>query len=54
MSRIVVVGDVMTDVVATLAGPIARGSDTPARIVQRGGGGGRQRRRLARAGRRAR
>jgi ribokinase len=38
--RIVVVGDVMTDVVATLAGPVARGSDTPARITQAPGGAG--------------
>ncbi len=38
--RIVVVGDVMTDVVAALSGPIAHGSDTPARIVRRGGGAG--------------
>jgi ribokinase len=38
--RIVVVGDVMTDVVATLSGPIAHGSDTPARVVRRGGGAG--------------
>jgi sugar/nucleoside kinase (ribokinase family) len=38
--RIVVVGDVMTDVVATLAGPVARGSDTPARIAQAPGGAG--------------
>ena len=38
MSRIVVAGDVMCDVVATLGGPIAHGSDTPALIVQRGGG----------------
>ncbi len=38
MSRIVVAGDVMTDVVATVGGPIAHGSDTAARIVQRGGG----------------
>ena len=38
--RIVVVGDVMTDVVAALSGPIAQGSDTAARIVQRGGGAG--------------
>jgi sugar/nucleoside kinase (ribokinase family) len=37
-SRIVVAGDVMSDVVATLGGPIAHGSDSPARIVQRGGG----------------
>jgi ribokinase len=38
--RIVVAGDVMTDVVASLSGAISRGSDTPARIVQRGGGAG--------------
>jgi ribokinase len=38
--RVVVVGDVMTDVVASLSGPIAHGSDTPARVVQRGGGAG--------------
>jgi sugar/nucleoside kinase (ribokinase family) len=36
--RIVVAGDVMSDVVATVGGPLAHGSDTPARIVQRGGG----------------
>jgi sugar/nucleoside kinase (ribokinase family) len=39
-SRIVVAGDVMTDVVASLSGPVAHGSDTPARVVQRGGGAG--------------
>jgi ribokinase len=39
-ARIVVVGDVMTDVVAALSGPVAQGSDTAARIVQRGGGAG--------------
>jgi ribokinase len=38
--RVVVVGDVMTDVVASLSGPIAHGSDTPAGVVQRGGGAG--------------
>jgi ribokinase len=38
--RVVVVGDVMTDIVASLSGPVAHGSDTPARIVQRGGGAG--------------
>jgi sugar/nucleoside kinase (ribokinase family) len=37
--RVVVAGDVMADVVATLSGPIAHGSDTAAQIVQRGGGG---------------
>ena len=40
MGRIVVVGDVMTDVVATLSGPVAHASDTPAAIAQRGGGAG--------------
>ena len=39
-NRIVVVGDVMTDVVASLSGPVAHGSDTPARISLRGGGAG--------------
>ncbi len=39
-ARIVVAGDVMTDVVASLSGPVAHGSDTPARVVQRGGGAG--------------
>jgi ribokinase len=38
--RIVVVGDVMNDVVVALSGPVAHGSDTPARVVQRGGGAG--------------
>jgi sugar/nucleoside kinase (ribokinase family) len=38
VKRIVVAGDVMSDVVATVGGPIAHGSDTAARIVQRGGG----------------
>ena len=37
---IVVVGDVMTDIVVALDGPLAYGSDTPARIVHRGGGAG--------------
>jgi sugar/nucleoside kinase (ribokinase family) len=32
VSRIVVVGDVMVDVVARLSGPVAEGSDSPARI----------------------
>ena len=36
--RIVVVGDVITDVVATLHTPLATGSDTPARIRVTGGG----------------
>jgi sugar/nucleoside kinase (ribokinase family) len=36
----VVVGDLMVDVVARLSGPLARGSDTPARIERHGGGQG--------------
>jgi ribokinase len=39
-ARIVVAGDVMTDVVAALSGPVANGSDTPARIALGGGGAG--------------
>ena len=38
--RILVVGDIMTDVVARLSGPIAFGSDTPAQIVETQGGSG--------------
>lgn len=37
-ARVVVVGDVMTDVVALPAGPIRPGTDTPARIRLTGGG----------------
>ncbi|SCL22069.1 Sugar or nucleoside kinase, ribokinase family [Micromonospora rhizosphaerae] len=37
-SRIVVVGDVITDVVAVLSGPLATGSDTAAEIRFSGGG----------------
>ncbi|MEV0426308.1 PfkB family carbohydrate kinase [Micromonospora sp. NPDC050495] len=37
-ARIVVVGDVITDVVAVLAGPLATGSDTAATIRFSGGG----------------
>jgi sugar/nucleoside kinase (ribokinase family) len=37
---VVVVGDVMTDVVARLDGPLATGSDTPARITSHFGGSG--------------
>lgn len=37
-SRIVVVGDVITDVVAVLSGPLATGSDTAAQIRFSGGG----------------
>ncbi|MDP9796973.1 sugar/nucleoside kinase (ribokinase family) [Catenuloplanes nepalensis] len=38
MTRILVVGDVITDVVAVLGGPFAPGSDTPATIRVAGGG----------------
>lgn len=36
--RVVVVGDVITDVVAVLSGPVAAGSDTSAEISIGGGG----------------
>ena len=38
MSRVVVLGDVMVDVVARLSGPLAPGSDAPAEIHLHGGG----------------
>jgi ribokinase len=38
MTRVVVLGDVMVDVVARLSGPIAPGSDSPATVVFEGGG----------------
>jgi ribokinase len=38
LSRIVVLGDVMVDVVARLSGPVAVGSDSPASISFGGGG----------------
>jgi sugar/nucleoside kinase (ribokinase family) len=38
MSRIVVVGDVMVDIVVRLSEPLARGSDAPATIRFHGGG----------------
>ena len=38
MSRVVVVGDVMVDVVARLSGPLAPGSDSPAVVRFHGGG----------------
>jgi ribokinase len=38
VSRVVVLGDVMVDVVARLGSPIARGSDAPAQISLGGGG----------------
>ncbi|MBM0235568.1 ribokinase, partial [Micromonospora sp. STR1_7] len=37
-ARVVVVGDVLTDVVAVLAGPLSAGSDTTAEISLGGGG----------------
>jgi ribokinase len=40
VSRVVVLGDVMVDVVARLEGPIAPESDAPARIEYHGGGSG--------------
>ena len=38
MTRVVVLGDVMVDVVARLVGPVAPGSDSPARVAFQGGG----------------
>jgi sugar/nucleoside kinase (ribokinase family) len=38
VSRIVVLGDVMVDVVARLSGPVAPGSDSPARVSWGSGG----------------
>jgi sugar/nucleoside kinase (ribokinase family) len=38
--RLVVHGDLMVDVVARMSAPLARGSDTPARVTVRGGGSG--------------
>jgi sugar/nucleoside kinase (ribokinase family) len=38
MTRVVVLGDVMVDVVTRLSGPVAPGSDSPARIEFGGGG----------------
>ncbi len=35
---LVVLGDLMVDVVTRIAGPLARGSDTPARVTMEGGG----------------
>lgn len=40
MSRVVVVGDLVTDVLVQAAGPLSPGSDTRATIAQRGGGAG--------------
>jgi ribokinase len=38
MTRVVVLGDVMVDVVTRLSGPIAPGSDSPAAVAFQGGG----------------
>jgi len=38
MTRVLVVGDVMTDILVRLETPFERGSDAPARIVERPGG----------------
>jgi ribokinase len=38
MTRVVVLGDVMVDVVTRLSGPIAPGSDSPATVAFEGGG----------------
>ena len=40
MTRIVVVGDLMTDTVARATLPLAKGSDTPAAVTAHGGGSG--------------
>ncbi|MGH3301482.1 MAG: carbohydrate kinase family protein [Streptosporangiaceae bacterium] len=40
MTRVVVVGDLMTDTVAQATAPLARGSDTPATVTMHGGGSG--------------
>jgi len=40
MTRVVVVGDLMTDTVAHAALPLAKGSDTPAIVTMHGGGSG--------------
>ena len=40
MTRIVVVGDLMTDTVARASLPLAKGSDTPATVTIHGGGSG--------------
>jgi sugar/nucleoside kinase (ribokinase family) len=40
LTRVVVVGDLMTDTVAHATAPLARGSDTPATVTMHGGGSG--------------
>jgi ribokinase len=38
MNRVICLGDVMTDVLARLSGPLAVGSDTPSTVTSTGGG----------------
>jgi sugar/nucleoside kinase (ribokinase family) len=40
MSRVLVVGDIVTDIVAVHSGPLSRDSDTRARVTMTGGGAG--------------
>jgi sugar/nucleoside kinase (ribokinase family) len=40
LTRVVVLGDLMTDTVAQATAPLARGSDTPATVTMHGGGSG--------------
>jgi sugar/nucleoside kinase (ribokinase family) len=40
MTRVVVIGDLMTDAVARAAFPLAKGGDTPANVTMHGGGSG--------------
>lgn len=40
MTRVVVIGDLMTDTVARAASPLVKGSDTPASVTMHGGGSG--------------
>jgi sugar/nucleoside kinase (ribokinase family) len=40
MTRIVVLGDLMTDTIARVAFPLSKGSDTPAAVTMHGGGSG--------------
>ena len=46
-ARVVVVGDIVTDVVAVVDGPITHASDTAAAITVTGGGAGGQYRGVA-------
>jgi sugar/nucleoside kinase (ribokinase family) len=40
MTRVVVIGDLMTDAVARAAFPLSKGGDTPANVTMHGGGSG--------------